>query len=71
MAKKKTAKKMIKVTLVRGLAGKPEAHVQAVRSLGLRKTGQSRFLEDNPMVRGNVRKANYLLKVEEVGNEAS
>ncbi|EDP74971.1 50S ribosomal protein L30 [Hydrogenivirga sp. 128-5-R1-1] len=71
MAKKKAEKKMLKVTLVRGLAGKPEAHVQAVRSLGLRKTGQSRLLEDNPMVRGNVRKAYYLLKVEEVSDEAS
>ncbi len=70
MAKKKQ-KKMLKVTLVRGLAGKPESHVQAVRSLGLRKSGQSRLLEDNPMVWGNVRKAHYLVKVEEVSDEAS
>ncbi len=70
MAKKKQ-KKMLKVTLVRGLAGKPESHVQAVRSLGLRKPGQSRLLEDNPMVWGNVRKAHYLVKVEEVSDEAS
>ncbi len=63
--------KKLKVTLVRGLAGKPEAHVHAVRSLGLRKPGQTRILEDNPMVRGNVRKAHYLIKVEEVNDEAS
>ncbi|WP_457601478.1 50S ribosomal protein L30 [Hydrogenivirga sp.] len=71
MAKRKVKKKLLKVTLVRGLAGKPEAHVQAVRSLGLRKPGQSRVLEDNPMVRGNVRKAHYLVQVEEVSDEAS
>lgn len=71
MAKRKEKKRMLKVTLVRGLAGKPEAHIQAVRSLGLRKPGQSRLLEDNPMVRGNVKKAHYLIKVEEVENEAS
>jgi large subunit ribosomal protein L30 len=65
------AKGKLKVTLIRGLAGKPEAHVQAVRSLGLRKPGQSRILEDNPMVRGNIRKAHYLVQVEEVGDEAS
>ncbi len=63
--------KKLKVTLVRGLAGKPESHIKAVKSLGLRKTGQSRILEDNPMVRGNIRKAHYLVKVEEIEDEAS
>ncbi len=63
--------KKLKVTLVRGLAGKPEAHIKAVRSLGLRKPGQTKILEDNPMVWGNIRKAHYLVKVEEVGDEAS
>ncbi len=72
MAKKKEeSKKMLKVTLVRGLAGKPESHIKAVKSLGLRKPGQSRVLEDNPMVRGNIRKAHYLVKVEEVSDETS
>jgi large subunit ribosomal protein L30 len=65
------AKKLLKVTLVRGLAGKPRSHRQAVRSLGLRRPGQSRILEDNPMVRGNIRKAHYLLKVEEVSDETA
>ncbi len=72
MAKrKKESRRMVKVTLVRGLAGKPESHVKAVKSLGLRRPGQSRVLEDNPMVRGNIRKAHYLVKVEEVSDEAS
>ncbi len=56
----------LRVKLVRGLAGKPEAQIKAVRSLGLRKVGQEVLLEDNPMVRGNIRKASYLLHVEEV-----
>jgi large subunit ribosomal protein L30 len=68
---KATKKKMLKVTLLRGLAGKREEHVIAVKSLGLRKPGQSRVLEDNPMVRGNIRKAHYLIKVEEITDEAS
>ena len=59
-------KRFLKVTLVRGLAGKPEEHVIAVKSLGLKKIGQSRILPDNPMVRGNIKKAFYLVKVEEV-----
>jgi len=63
-------KRYLKVTLVRGLAGKRKTHIRAVRSLGLRKPGQFRILEDNPMVRGNIRKVGYLLKVEEINHEA-
>ncbi len=61
----------LRVKLVRGLAGKPQAQIKAVKSLGLRKTGQEVILEDNPMVRGNIRKAVYLLQVEEVKDEAT
>ncbi len=63
--------KKLKVTLVRGLAGKRKKHKEAVYSLGLKKVGQSRILEDNPMVRGNIRKVHYLIKVEEVEDETS
>ncbi|MEN3028771.1 MAG: 50S ribosomal protein L30 [Aquificaceae bacterium] len=56
----------LRVKLIRGLAGKPEAQVQAVKSLGLKKVGQEVLLQDNPMVRGNLRKAFHLLQVEEV-----
>lgn len=59
----------LKVTLMRGLAGKPDPHIKAVRSLGLKKRGQFVILPDNPMVRGNIKKAWYLLKVEEVSDE--
>ncbi|GEM_PF-309539 len=69
--KKDTKKKLLKVTLVRGLAGKRKTHVKAVKSLGLRRPHQSRVLEDNPMVRGNIKKAHYLIKVEEITDEAS
>jgi large subunit ribosomal protein L30 len=57
---------MIKVTLVKGLAGKPEPHIKAVKSLGLKKVGQSRLFPDTPVVWGNIKKAFYLLKVEQV-----
>ncbi|MFN3813185.1 MAG: 50S ribosomal protein L30 [Aquificaceae bacterium] len=60
---------MLKVTLFRGLAGKPEAQIKAVKSLGLRKVGQTKLLQDNPMVRGNIKKAWSLIKVEEVQHE--
>ncbi|MEJ7620443.1 MAG: 50S ribosomal protein L30 [Aquificaceae bacterium] len=56
----------LRVKLVRGLAGKPEPQIKAVKSLGLKKVGQEVLLEDNPMVRGNIQKAIHLLQVEEV-----
>ncbi len=56
----------IKVRLVRGLAGKRKDQIQAVRSLGLKKINDERILEKNPMVLGNIRKAHYLIQVEEV-----
>lgn len=58
--------KKIKVRLIRGLAGKPEKHIKAVKSLGLRKVGDVRILPDNQMVRGNIKIAHYLLQVQEV-----
>jgi len=56
----------IKVKLVRGLAGKRKDQVQAVKSLGLKKINDEKILEKNPMVLGNIRKAHYLIQVEEI-----
>ena len=53
----------LKVKLLRGLAGESERHIQAVKSLGLKKRGQERILEDNPLVWGNIRKAFHLVGV--------
>ena len=53
----------IKVKLLRGLAGESERHIQAVKSLGLKKRGQERILEESPMVLGNIRKAFHLVGI--------
>jgi len=53
----------LKVKLLKGLAGESERHIQAVKSLGLKKRGQERILEDNPLVWGNIRKAFHLVGV--------
>jgi len=53
----------LKVKLLRGLAGESEKHIQAVKSLGLKKRGQERILDDNPLVWGNIRKAFHLVGV--------
>lgn len=56
----------MKVTLVRGLAGRPEDQRLVVRSLGLRKLHQSSILPDNASVRGMVRRVSHLVVVDRV-----
>ncbi|SFF60079.1 LSU ribosomal protein L30P [Fontimonas thermophila] len=58
--------KQIKVTLVRSLAKKLKDHQACVRGLGLRRMHQSVVVAATPENLGMVRKAAYLLKVEEV-----
>ncbi|SUO94733.1 50S ribosomal protein L30 [Suttonella ornithocola] len=56
----------VRVTLVKSLNGRLEAHKQCVAGLGLRKMHQSREVLDTPENRGMINKVSYLLKVEEV-----
>ncbi|MDX2219247.1 MAG: 50S ribosomal protein L30 [Burkholderiales bacterium] len=58
-----TAKKTIKVTLVKGLRGTIEQHRACVRGLGLRRREHVVELEDTPAVRGMINKVSYLVKV--------
>ncbi|MBT1166132.1 50S ribosomal protein L30 [Bifidobacterium simiarum] len=55
----------LKVTLIRGFAGKTEAQKETAKSLGLRKIGQSVIREDNPVYRGMIAKINHMVTVEE------
>lgn len=63
MAAKST--KNLRITLVRGLAGKRRQHIETVRALGLRRTHQVVERPDIPEVRGQLDKVSYLLRVEE------
>jgi large subunit ribosomal protein L30 len=56
--------KTIKVTLVKSLIGRLEAHKACARGLGLRRTNSSAVVIDTPENRGMVNKISYLLKVE-------
>lgn len=58
------AKKTIKITLTRSIAGRLKSHRACVAGLGLRRIGHTVEVEDTPSVRGMINKANYLLKVE-------
>ena len=66
-AKKAAVAGRVKVTLVRGWAGKGIRKVGTLWGLGLRRSGDSRELPDSPSVRGAIDKVSHLVKVENVG----
>lgn len=59
-------KKMLKITLMRSIISTQPNHKLCVKGLGLRKIRQSVVVPDNACNRGMIKKANYLLSVEEV-----
>ncbi len=61
--------KKIKITQVRSVIGKLEAHKRTVRALGLKKISNSVIHEDTPVIRGMVNSVKHLVKVEAVDGE--
>ena len=60
----------IRVKLVRGLAGCPEAHRVIVRGLGLKKLDSTKLLPDTPQTLGMIDKVKYLIAWERVDEAA-
>ena len=60
-----TAKKMMRVKLIKSKFGKRPGHRQCVEGLGLRRLNQVVEVEDTPCTRGMVNKVAYLVKVED------
>lgn len=58
----------IKLTLVRSMNGRLQAHKACVAGLGLRRVGHSVAVEDTPSTRGMINKVQYLLRIEENTN---
>ncbi|MCB1851373.1 MAG: 50S ribosomal protein L30 [Gammaproteobacteria bacterium] len=58
-------KKMMKVTLVRSVAGRLKHHQACVTGLGLHRMHETVVLEDTPSTRGMANKVSYMVKVEE------
>ena len=56
----------LKVTMVRGLAGKPEPQRLAMKGLGLKRRHQTVVVDDNPATRGLIAKVPHLITVEPV-----
>ena len=64
MAKAKKDVTSIKVTLVKSVIGRIEAHKATVKGLGLRRMHHTVELQDTPAIRGMINAVGYLLKVE-------
>ena len=56
----------LKVTLKKGLVGRPADQRGTVRALGLKRIGHTVEKEDRPEIRGMVFKVKHLVEVEEV-----
>ena len=64
LAKAKKDASGIKVTLVKSVIGRIEAHKATVKGLGLRRMHHTVELQDTPAIRGMINAVGYLLKVE-------
>ncbi len=60
-----TSLKKLKVTLIKSVAGRIEAHKACVRGLGLRRQRHTVEVSDTPEIRGMINKVSYLLAVKE------
>jgi large subunit ribosomal protein L30 len=60
-----TTQKKVKVTLVKSLIGRIEAHKSCAHGLGLRKIGQVVEVVATPENMGMIKHINYLLKCED------
>mgnify|MGYP000999967448 CR=1 FL=1 len=58
--------KKLAVTLKRSTISRPKDQRATVRSLGLRKIGQTVEHEDNPVIRGMISKVSHLVEVTEI-----
>ena len=69
MAKKDTnaeQPKVLRITQVRSLSGRPEKHRKTIRALGLKRHQQSVIQKDNAAIRGMLFQVQHLVRVEEI-----
>jgi len=66
MAKAKTPKKTIKVTLIHSPIGYPKPQKATVRALGLRRINQTVEHADTSALRGMLAAVIHLIRVEEI-----
>jgi len=55
----------LKVTLLRSKIGMPKTQKRTITALGLGKLNSSKVHDDNPVIKGMIRKVSTYVKVEE------
>ena len=56
----------LKITLVKSINKAKEDQVATVKALGLKKIGSCVEQQDNPQIRGMIKKVSHLVAVEEI-----
>jgi large subunit ribosomal protein L30 len=69
--KKKGEYPKIRIKLVKSLIGRSDRQQATVKGLGLRKINSQVVREKRPEILGMIRKIEFMLQVEEVGNDQS
>ena len=59
----------LKVTLKKGLVGRPQDQRGTVKALGLKRIGHTVIKEDRPEIRGMIFKVKHLVEVEEISGD--
>ncbi|AWH90310.1 50S ribosomal protein L30 [Buchnera aphidicola (Melanaphis sacchari)] len=57
--------KNIKITQIKSKIGRIPKHKKILFGLGLKRIGHSVIRQDNPAIRGMIKKISYILKVQE------
>jgi large subunit ribosomal protein L30 len=69
-AKKSDGKdRLLKISLVRSVIGRPGKQREVVKGLGLRRMNSEVIRKDCPEIRGMINKIPHLVKVEELNND--
>jgi len=69
--KKKIEYAKIKIKLIKSLIGRSDRQQATVKGLGLRKINSEVIREKRPEILGMIKKIEFMLQVEEVGNDQS
>ena len=69
--KKKIEYPKIKIKLIKSLIGRSDRQQATVKGLGLRKINSEVIREKRPEILGMIKKIEFMLQVEEVGNDQS
>ncbi|NLM05625.1 MAG: 50S ribosomal protein L30 [Tissierellia bacterium] len=54
---------MLKIKLIKSPIGTPLKHKRTVEALGFKKTGQILEKQDNPQIRGMIKKIDYMIEI--------